>query len=82
MADEIHDLTRVARNIAYPNNVRRIPIGSCPDRDCDGDLVALIRPDGDIPSSEIICTVSAEHSWPITWWTKLARQIRVQGESS
>jgi hypothetical protein len=45
-------------------------------------LVALIRPRGDLLPSEIICTISPSHSWPVTWWTKLARQIQRQGESS
>jgi hypothetical protein len=43
-------------------------------------LVALIRPHGDLVPSEITCTISSGHSWPVTWWTKLARQIRSQGE--
>jgi hypothetical protein len=82
MADEIQDLTRTARNRAYPNDIRRVHIGCCPDGDCDGDLVALMRPKDDLLPSEIICTISLDHSWPITWWTKLARQIRSQGESA
>jgi hypothetical protein len=82
IADEIQDLTRTARNIAYPDRIRRVHIGYCPDGDCGGDLVALMRPDGDPLPSEIICTISPGHSWPITWWTKLARRIRSQGEST
>jgi hypothetical protein len=81
MADEVQDLTRAARNIAYSNSIRQVHIGYCPDGDCDGDLVALIRPHGDLPS-EIICTISPGHSWPVTWWTKLARQMRGQGGST
>ncbi|UED85137.1 hypothetical protein [Streptomyces profundus] len=81
MVDEIRDLTRRARNIAYPNNVRRVPIGGCPDDGCAGELVALIRRQDDVLPSEIVCTVSPSHSWPVTWWTRLARQIRTrQGE--
>jgi hypothetical protein len=76
MVDEISDLTRTAHNIAYPNNTRHVHIGSCPDGDCDGELVAHIRPHGDVLPSEIICSGSPGHSWPVTWWAKLARQIR------
>ena len=82
MADEIQDLTRTARNVAHPNGVRRVRIGYCPDGDCAGDLVAHIRPPGDLLPSEIICTASAGHSWPVTWWTRLARQMRSRGESA
>lgn len=81
VADEIQDLTRTARSLAYPNGVRRVHIGGCPGDDCDGDLVALMRPRDDLLPSEIICTVSSDHSWPITWWTRLARQIRSRGET-
>jgi hypothetical protein len=82
VADEIQDVTRTARKVAFPNGIRRVHIGYCPDGDCDGDLVALIRPHGDLLPSEIICTISPSHSWPVTWWTKLARQMRSRGESN
>jgi hypothetical protein len=75
MVEEIRDLTRTARTIAYPDSVRRVHIGGCPDGDCEGDLVALIRRNDDLPS-EIVCTDSEEHSWPITRWTTLARRVR------
>jgi hypothetical protein len=76
MVDEVRGLKRSARNIAYPDSVRRMVIGGCPDGDCDGELVALIRPHGDLHPSEIVCTISPDHSWPVTWWTRLARQMR------
>lgn len=76
MVDEVRELTRTAHTIAYPNKTRQVHIGSCPDGDCDGELVAYIRPHGDVLPSEIICTNSPGHSWPVTWWAKLARQIR------
>lgn len=76
LVDEIRDLTRTARNIAYPNSIRRVHIGCCPDGDCDGKLVAVMRRHGDLLPSEIICTVSPDHSWPVTRWSTLARQVR------
>lgn len=79
MVDEIRDLTRTARNVAYPNSVRRVHIGCCPDGDCDGELFAVIRRQDDLRPSEIICTISPDHSWPVTRWTKLARQVRGGG---
>lgn len=75
MVEEIRDLTRTARAIAYPDSVRRVRIGYCPNGDCEGDLVALIRRNDDL-RSEIVCTASEEHSWPITRWTILARRVR------
>jgi hypothetical protein len=32
-----------------------------------------MRPDGDPLPSEITCTISPGHSWPVTSWTRLAR---------
>lgn len=80
LADEIQQLSRVARSVADPKSIRRVHIGDCPDVRCDGNLVAQIRTHGDPLPSEIICTVSAAHTWPVTWWTKLARQMRTQRE--
>lgn len=74
LVDEIRELTRNARSIAYPNSVRRVTLGCCPD--CEGELVALIRPRDDFLPSEIVCTTSPSHTWPVTCWTTLARQIR------
>ncbi|SDJ65938.1 hypothetical protein SAMN04487820_101112 [Actinopolyspora mzabensis] len=76
LVDEIRYLERTARGIAYPDDGRRVRVGYCPDSDCAGELFALIRPHGEIPPSEIVCTTSPTHSWPVTWWSKLARQIR------
>jgi hypothetical protein len=75
MANEIQDLTRTARNIAYPSSARQVYLGCCPEGDCAGDLFALMRPCSDPLPAEIVCSLSPDHSWPITWWTKLARQI-------
>jgi hypothetical protein len=81
MAEEVRELTRNARDVAYPDSVRRVPVGCCPEIDCDGELFAHIRAHDDLLPSEIMCTLSPCHSWPVTWWTKLARRIRTrQGE--
>ncbi|QPP10338.1 hypothetical protein G4Z16_02025 [Streptomyces bathyalis] len=78
MAEEIRDLARNARNLAYPNSVRRVPVGSCPESDCAGELFAHIRAHDDLHPSEIICTLSPCHSWPVTCWARLARQIHIR----
>lgn len=74
MADEIQGLVRTARGVAYPDNMRRIRIGSRPGSGCDGDVVALIRRHGDFLPSSIVCTTPSGHSWPITWWNRPARR--------
>ncbi|WBB61005.1 hypothetical protein O7599_00105 [Streptomyces sp. WMMC500] len=80
LADEIRELSRRASNVVDPNGVRRVHIGDCPDIDCEGNLVALIRTHGDRLPTEIVCTASDAHTWPATWWTRLARRMRTQGE--
>jgi hypothetical protein len=85
LADEVGALARTARAVAHPGDVRRVRIGRCPHGDCGGDVVALMRPAGAGPPSEIVCTVSPDHAWPATSWTRLARQLRprqTQGERS
>lgn len=80
VAEEIQDLSRKARKVADPHRVRRVHLGECPDIGCEGTLVALIRTHGDPTPSEIVCTASAAHTWPVTWWSRLARRMRTQGE--
>lgn len=83
LVDEIRDLARNAHGVAYPDTVRRVPVGCCPTPHCDGELVAQMRRRDDTLPSEIVCTVSPHHSWPATSWTRLARQVkRSQGESA
>lgn len=75
LADEVRELTRTARSIAYPNGTRRVQIACCPD-DCAGQLVAVIHPDSTFQASEIVCTKSPSHSWPAAQWARLAHKIR------
>ncbi|GAA2128233.1 hypothetical protein GCM10009802_35390 [Streptomyces synnematoformans] len=80
LAEEIHELSRRARGVADPDSVRRVHLGGCPDVGCDGTLVAQLRTPGDPLASEIVCTVSAAHTWPVTWWPRLARRMQAQRE--
>ncbi|WP_083940320.1 hypothetical protein [Saccharomonospora saliphila] len=75
LADEIRHLERTAARVAYPDDGRRIRVGHCPAPECDGELFALIRPHGDLPRSEITCSESSVHSWPVTRWSKLGSLI-------
>lgn len=80
IAEEIQELSRRARKVADPGSLRRVHLGDCPDVGCEGTLVALIRTHGDTMPSEIVCTASAAHTWPVTWWSRLARRMRTQRE--
>lgn len=72
--DEIGDLTRSARKIAYPNGAGRVRVGDCPA--CNGELVVLMRHRDDPLPSEIVCTTAPDHTWPATRWATLARRMR------
>ncbi|MET9730840.1 hypothetical protein ABZZ79_09300 [Streptomyces sp. NPDC006458] len=78
LVDEVRTLVGTARRIAYPDTGRRVRIGHCPHSDCDGDLTALIRHRGDRHPPRIVCTTTPGHSWPVTWWNTLARQMRTK----
>lgn len=80
LADELHELARAARGTARPTRVRRIRLGRCPGAGCDGEVVALVEPDRGPRPARIVCTATAGHSWPVTWWSKLARQLADPGE--
>ncbi|MFI0481016.1 hypothetical protein [Actinomadura sp. 9N215] len=74
MVDEIGDLTRSARKVAYPNGAGRVRVGDCPT--CNGELVVLMRNRDDPLPSEIVCTTAPDHSWPATRWATLARKMQ------
>ncbi|MFE1441647.1 hypothetical protein [Streptomyces sp. NPDC058739] len=78
LVDEVRALVRTAHAIAYPDTGHRVRIGHCPHRDCDGDLTALIRRRGESHPPRIVCTTTPGHTWPVTWWSTLARQMRTK----
>jgi len=75
-ADELRELVRVARRIAYPDGTRRVDVGPCPHDGCGGTIRALLRRADSLLPSAIVCSASAEHEWPADQWLTLGRQIR------
>lgn len=71
------------RRLAYPNPARRFELAPCPEPDCRGTLIAVLRPRDALLPAEIRCDVAGEddngqplHTWPADKWLTLGRRIR------
>lgn len=74
--EEVAELVWSARRVAYPNHVRRVPIGACVEVGCAGELVAFVRPEGPQHPAEISCDTDPCHSWLGHQWIQLSRRMR------
>jgi hypothetical protein len=72
---EVTQLVRSARQVAYPNPVRRVPIGTCVEAGCAGELFALVQPQESLLPPEISCAADPCHSWPAHQWMQLSRRV-------
>lgn len=73
--DEVAQLVRSARRVAYPNPVRRVSIGPCVESDCAGELVAFVHPQERLLPAEISCDADPCHSWLGHQWMQLGRRM-------
>lgn len=81
-ASDFIDDWQTARSLADPNQTRRFEVGPCPEPDCEGILVALLRPKDSLLPSHVICDSSPEddegnltHLWPADKWMLLGRRV-------
>jgi hypothetical protein len=80
-ARTIGDTASEAKAAAYPANVRRIDVGPCPVRECDGTLNAYLHNDDDLLPSVIRCNAvhdddeTEPHEWAAADWMALGRLI-------
>lgn len=75
LTEETEHLVRIARRAAYPRSVRRVPVGSCVEPGCTGDLIAFVKSDEPLLPAEIVCDQDPCHLWPAHQWTQLSRRI-------
>ncbi len=73
--DEVAQLVRTARRVAYPNPVRRVAIGGCVEVGCGGELVAFVHPQEPLQPAEIRCDVDPCHSWLEHHWMQLSHRM-------
>jgi hypothetical protein len=70
-----------ARMLMQPNPSRAFAVGGCPD--CDGTLIAVLRPQDSLLPHEVVCDASPFdedgtplHHWTADRWLTLGRKIR------
>ena len=73
--DEVAQLVRAARRVAYPNPVHRVAIGSCVEVGCGGELVAFVHPHEPLLPAEIRCDADPCHSWLEHHWMQLSHRM-------
>ncbi len=75
--EEVAQLVRLARRVAYPDSVRRVQVGECVDGECAGELIALLHSADPLLPTEITCDVDPRHTWPAYRWIQLSRRLKV-----
>jgi hypothetical protein len=73
--DEVARLVRSARQVVDPVRVRRVPIGTCVERGCDGQLHAVVSLNESSAPAQISCDVESGHSWSEHQWYELSRLL-------
>lgn len=78
-AEEIAAMVTAARQIAYPEPVRRVRVGACIESDCQGALLAVLRGRSEKSPARVQCDSNAGHNWPSQTWIELRESIRSTG---
>lgn len=73
--DEVTQLVRSARRVAYPNPIRRVAIGACVEVSCAGELVAFVHTQEPTLPAKIRCDANPCHSWLENQWMQLSRRM-------
>ena len=69
------DVRQQARRAAHPTGIRRFELAPCIETDCQGILIAILRPTDDLLPSSVSCDTNAEHEWQPHQWIALGRRI-------
>lgn len=73
--DEIARLAGRARRVAYPDQVRRLRVGTCMESGCNGELFAWISAQEATVPARIQCEAEPRHCWAGHQWTQLRRAM-------
>lgn len=82
VSQEVARLVRSARRVAYPQHTRRVPVGSCVETGCPGELVAVVRPEQPTAPTEITCGADPAHRWSGAEWVRLSHRMAETDPSS
>ena len=80
---DVIDDWQTARSLSDPNRTRRFEVGPCPEPDCEGVLIAQIRPKDSLLPHDVTCHLSPAdeetgellHTWPADKWMTLGRKV-------
>jgi hypothetical protein len=80
--EEMARLVRTARQVVDPVRVRRVPIGTCVERDCGGQLHAVMTINESSAPAQINCDVDSRHSWSEHQWYELSHLLARESPGS
>ncbi|MFF6782484.1 hypothetical protein [Streptomyces sp. NPDC012510] len=75
VSEEVARLVRHARRVIDPDPLRRVPIGTCVESDCEGGLTAAVRSRSPRVPAEIVCDADPAHRWMGHEWLQLSRRM-------
>jgi hypothetical protein len=75
VSDELDDLARRGRRLAYPSGARMVEVGPCVRDGCGGTVRAIMRPTDLLLPSELVCDVDDGHRWPPPSWRDYRRAV-------
>lgn len=76
LSTEIAQTARAARRASDPEPAKRITIGACVVRGCDGKLSATVH---SRHAAQVQCSANSEHAWDTHEWTRLRREMEGPG---
>jgi hypothetical protein len=62
--------------------MRRVPIGTCVERDCAGQLHAVVPRNESSAPARINCDVDSRHNWSEQQWYELSRLLAQESSGS
>jgi hypothetical protein len=76
LSTEIAQTARAARRACDPKPAKRITVGACVVRGCDGKLSATVHSGHAV---QVQCSSNSEHAWDTHEWTRLRREMEGAG---
>jgi hypothetical protein len=76
LSQEVADLARHGRRVAFPDPASRVPVGRCVEPGCAGELVALLGPRKPVSAGRIVCRADPGHAWAGSEWLQLSQLMR------
>lgn len=75
LSAEIAQTRTIARRAAFPEPIRRIPVGSCVVPGCQGQLSAILQSNRPGQGTQVRCANNHDHLWGREEWIQLRREM-------